>query len=202
MELREALTQIEEIRMRLARTEVFRGYRALPVALSGFFAVVAGLLQPLIARDPMRNLDDYLSLWGGIAILSIIVTGMTMFLRDQLFASPSNRAITKLAISQFLPCLVTGALVTIVFIRAARESAWMLPGLWQILFSQGIFASCRLLPKSVFAVGCFYLGSGLVMLTIGREMELSPWLMTVPFAVGQLATAAILYWTLERHDEQ
>ena len=35
MELREALTQITEIRQQLARTEVFRGYRAMPVAFSG-----------------------------------------------------------------------------------------------------------------------------------------------------------------------
>ena len=35
MELREALTQITEIRLQLARTEVFRGYRAMPVAFSG-----------------------------------------------------------------------------------------------------------------------------------------------------------------------
>ena len=32
MELREALTQITEIRLQMARTEVFRGYRAVPAA--------------------------------------------------------------------------------------------------------------------------------------------------------------------------
>ena len=35
MELRDALAQIAEIRQHMARTEVFRGYRALPVAFSG-----------------------------------------------------------------------------------------------------------------------------------------------------------------------
>ena len=35
MELREALTQITEIRLQMARTEVFRGYRAIPAAFSG-----------------------------------------------------------------------------------------------------------------------------------------------------------------------
>jgi hypothetical protein len=31
---------------------------------------------------------------------------------------------------------------------------------------------------------------------------LSPWAMGVPFGVGQLLAAAVLYWTLERnHDE-
>ena len=38
MELREALTQIAEIRTRMAETERFRGYRAAPIALSGLIA--------------------------------------------------------------------------------------------------------------------------------------------------------------------
>ena len=45
MELREALTQITEIRLQMARTEVFRGYRAMPAAFSGVVALAAGLIQ-------------------------------------------------------------------------------------------------------------------------------------------------------------
>ena len=41
-ELHEALERIAEIRHQMARTEVFRGYRALPVAFSGALAVAAG----------------------------------------------------------------------------------------------------------------------------------------------------------------
>ena len=37
----------------------------------------------------------------------------------------------------------------------------MLPGLWQILFSLGVFASCRLLPRATFGVAVFYLVAGL-----------------------------------------
>ena len=47
MELREALTQITEIRLQLARTEVFRGYRAMPVAFSGGVALLAAVIQRL-----------------------------------------------------------------------------------------------------------------------------------------------------------
>ena len=52
MELREALTQITEIRLQLARTEVFRGYRAMPVAFSGVVALAAGLIQASDDRRP------------------------------------------------------------------------------------------------------------------------------------------------------
>ena len=56
MELREALTQITEIRLQLARTEVFRGYRAMPVAFSGVVALLAALIQAVTIADPMRQI--------------------------------------------------------------------------------------------------------------------------------------------------
>ncbi len=75
----------------------------------------------------------------------------------------------------------------------------MLPGLWAVLFSLGVFASCRLLPKPTFWVGVFYLLAGCVGLIFGPgDLALSPWLMGGTFGTGQLLTACILYWTLER----
>ena len=71
----------------------------------------------------------------------------------------------------------------------------MLPGLWQLIFSLGFIASCRSLPKPMFAVGVWYLGSGLACLAYAHGVHaLSPWAMALPFGVGQLAMAAILYW--------
>ncbi len=70
----------------------------------------------------------------------------------------------------------------------------MLPGLWQIFFSLGIFASCRLLARATFWVAVFYLGTGLTVLALARgEAALSPWAMGLPFGVGQLLAAAVLY---------
>ena len=70
----------------------------------------------------------------------------------------------------------------------------MLPGLWQVLFSLGIFASCRLLPRATFGVAVFYLASGLTCLALARgEAAFSPWAMGLPFGVGQLLAAAVLY---------
>jgi hypothetical protein len=70
-----------------------------------------------------------------------------------------------------------------------------------VFFSQGVFASCRLLPRPAFAVGVLYLVAGVITLVVARGPDaLSPWAMAVPFGVGQLAAAAVLYWTLERID--
>jgi hypothetical protein len=107
--------------------------------------------------------------------------------------------VTWLAVGQFVPCLVGAAAVTAVFVRVGPDSAWVLPGLWQVFFSQGVFASCRLLPRPAFAAGVFYLFAGITTLTLARGPDaLSPWAMAIPFGVGQLLSAAVLYWTLER----
>lgn len=199
MELRDALTQITEIRLQLARTEVFRGYRAMPVAFSGGVAVLAAVIQTVAIPDPAAQTGPYLGLWIGAAVVSALAAGLEMMIRARNAASTMTRELTWLALEQFCPGLIGGALVTVVLLRSAPESLWMLPGLWQIFYSLGIFASCRLLPRPTFWVAVFYLGTGLAVLAWPHgEAALSPWVMGLPFGAGQLLAAAVLYLTLER----
>jgi len=201
MELRDALTQISEIRNQLARTEVFRGYRAMPVAFSGVLALLTAAFQAAWIREPTAEVSTYLVLWVGAAVVSAVAAGAEMIIRARNSALYA-REITWLAVEQFVPSLVAGGLVTVVFTRFAPESVWVLPGLWQVLFSLGIFASCRLLPRATFGVAVFYLASGLTCLAFARgDAALSPWAMGLPFGVGQLLAAAVLYRTLECSDE-
>jgi len=199
MELREALTQITEIRLQLARTEVFRGYRAMPVAFSGSVALLAALIQAATIVDPVVQIGPYLALWIGAAVISAMAAGLEMVLRAKNASSPMTRELTWLALEQFCPCLLAGALLTIVLVRSAPSSLWMLPGLWQVMYGLGIFASCRLLPRATFWVAVFYLGTGLAVLSLGNgESSLSPWTMGLPYGAGQFLAAAVLYSTLER----
>jgi len=203
MELREALDSIATIRRRMAETEVFRGYRALPVAVSAILALAAGFVQPTLVPRPEQDVPGYVGLWSVVALLSIGAAGLAMFLRDRVAGTSLTRPVTWLAIGQFVPCLVAAAAITAVIVRIAPESAWLLPGLWQVFFSQGVFASCRLLPRPAFGVGVFYLATGIVTLVAARgDQALAPWAMAVPFSVGQTLAAAVLYWTLERTDGQ
>jgi hypothetical protein len=201
MELRDALTQISEIRQQVAQTEVFRGYRALPVAFSGVLAMATAGLQALWLPEPAQNTSAYLFLWLGAAVLSMVATGIEIAVHCHYRASTIERTKSWLAVSQFLPSIAAGALLTIILANHAPESLWMLPGLWAMLFSLGIFASCRLLPPATFWVGVFYMAAGAVSLAWAQGPNgFSPWAMGVPFGVGQLLTAAMLYWTLERRD--
>src|SRR4051794_39111216 len=193
MELREALTQISEIRRQEARTELFRGYRALPGALPGLLALAAASVQEWWLPDPAQDFAPYLTLWVGAALVSVLATGMEMALYYRRVGSSLAWQTTWLAVGQFLPCLAAGGGLTFVVVAHARENLWMLPGLWAMLFSLGVFASYRLLPRATFGVGLFYMAAGTLCLTI-REAALSPWAMGLTFGAGQLLAAAVLYW--------
>ena len=202
MELREALAQITEIRLRLARAEVFRGYRAAPAAFSGLLAFATAGIQAAFLPDPASHIAGYVALWVGAAALSAMTAGFAMMLHYRRAAAPLERQIAWLAAEQFVPCVVAGALLTFALAHFAEPSLWLLPGLWQILFSLGLFASCRLLPRAIAGVAVFYLATGVLCVAFAREEHaFSPWAMALPFGVGQLFVGAVLYWTLERSDD-
>jgi hypothetical protein len=107
------------------------------------------------------------------------------------------------ALAQFLPAIVAGLLLTLLLLRCAPQSLWMLPGLWQVLFSMGVFASCQYLPQPMYAVGVWYLATGLTCLAFGGgEQPLSAWAMGVPFGIGQLLVASILQFGYQDADER
>ena len=197
MQLNDALSQISEIRRQMAEANVFRGYRSLTVGFSGVLAIVAAGVQPILAPDPSRDIASYLTLWVGIAVLSIGALAVEMILRGS--RSSLAAKMTVLAVELFLPCLVAGALLTFVLVRFVPESAWMLPGLWAILVSLGGYASGRVLPRPLFWAAGFYLIAGCLCLIYAKGANaFSPWSMGLTFGCGQILTAAILYWTLER----
>ncbi|MCU0704184.1 MAG: hypothetical protein MUF18_09445 [Fimbriiglobus sp.] len=203
MELRDALSQIAEIRARVAAAERFRGYRAGPVAVTGLVAVVAAALQPLLVPDPAERVTAWLWLWLGTAAVAGAVAGSGIWLRHRRTSDRLTKELTWLAVGQFAPCLVAGAVTTVAVMRFAPQSAALLPGLWQVFFSLGVFASFRLLPPAVAAVGVLYLAAGAVNLGLAAGPHaLAPLAMGLPFGLGQLLTAAVLYWNLERtrHD--
>ena len=202
MELYDALSQISEIRARIAHTETFRGYRSLTVGFSGILGIAAGIIQAIHLPSPEQQISSYLTLWISVAAISLAVVSVELAVRCYFAVSPRTIRLTLLAAEQFLPCVVVGAVLTAVLASVAPESLWILPGLWAAVFSLGIFASCRLLPRPMFWVGVFYLCAGAACLAMGNGPHaFSPWMMAGTFGTGQLLTAASLYWTLERKHE-
>jgi hypothetical protein len=200
MELVEALERIDVIRAHVERTGVFRGYKAATVGCTGLLAFLAAAVQSIVVPDPWGNVHQYLQLWIGVAAVSVIAVATELATRYVKSDSPLQRAQTLRAVEQFVPCLVAGASVTWAIVRFSPDAANLLPGLWAIMFSLGIFASCRQLPPSAVLIAVYYLAAGTACLAMSRGLNaFSPWAMAGTFGVGQLLTAVVLYLALERH---
>jgi hypothetical protein len=201
MELRDALSQIADIHLQMARTRLFRGYRSNTTLFSAAVAVSTAVIQVIAIPDPEHHVMAYLSLWCGAAIVCLVVVGAGIAVRYCRTDSPLERELTLAAVQQFIPCLVVGGLLTYIFARVAPNSLWLLPGLWTILFGMGILASRQLLPREIKWIGAFYLMAGLLSIVWAREFApFAAWMMGVPFGVGQAGAAAVLYLKLERTD--
>src|SRR5437763_7860519 len=134
VELRDALSQIADIHLQMARTRLFRGYRSNTTLFSAAVAVGAAVLQAILVPDPTHHEMAYLALWCSAAIICLTVVGAGVVVRYCRTDSPVERELTLVALQQFIPCVVVGGLLTYIFARVAWDSLWLLPGLWTILF--------------------------------------------------------------------
>jgi hypothetical protein len=197
-ELRRALNDINAIRRQVAQGTQFRGYGPLSIACSGILAMVVAAAQTRWVAASEHNVRLFLSIWISTAAVAVLLSTLQTLFRVQRVHHGLGFEMIKAAVEQFLPCVVAGSLLTVVLVRMAPQDSWMLPGLWAVLFSLGIFASCRFLPRQMFAVGAWYLAAGLVSLVIAAgNHALLPWAMGISFGVGQLLVAAVLRFGFE-----
>lgn len=193
-----ALAEISAIRGQMARATEFRGYGPATFAITGGLAVAAAVIQAIWLKDPAGRVLGWLALWVGVAALSAAIIGWEMVTRSRRMHSGLADEMIRAAVAQFLPSAAAGLLITAVLTLAAPRSLPLLPGLWQIVFSLGVFASCRFLPRTLVAVGVWYMACGLISLALSQgPAAFSPWAMGAAFGVGQLLVAALLHGGLE-----
>lgn len=200
--LNRALDDIGSIRRQMARSTEFRGYGPATLATTGLMAVLAAGIQALWVPDPANHISTYLSIWIWTAILSAALTGVQMHRRSHRMHSGMSEEMIQMAVEQFLPSVGAGLLMTIVLVRYVTTALWMLPGIWQVIFSLGVFSSCRFLPRPMLAAGTWYLLMGLVCIALGDSRALSPWAMGIPFGAGQLLVAGILLFTRPEGEDE
>lgn len=193
-ELDKALEDIRSIRRQVARSTAFRGYGPATLLTTAVFAMVAAGAQAWLLPDPVHHIDQYLGIWVATALLSVATIAVQMFTRSRRMHSGMSDEMIQMAAEQFLPALAAGALITVVLVRSVPGSVWMLPGLWQLVFSLGVFSSCRFLPRPMLAAGAWYLITALICISLGDSRALSPWAMGIPFGVGQALVAAVLFF--------
>lgn len=196
-----ALAEIAALRGQVARGTEFHGYGPATLAATGVLAMLAAIGQALWLPDPGADFIAYLALWSATAALSVALIAWETVTRARRIHSNLAQDMIATAIEQFLPAAAAGVLVTAVLLHFAPAELWMLPGLWQVVFSLGVFASCRFLPRAIVAVGLWYLGCGLACLALASgDNAFSPWAMGLPYGVGQLMVAFVLQWCFRGSD--
>jgi len=192
-DLNQALTDIRSIRRQVANATQFRGYGPLTLTATAVFALLGGVAQHLWLPEPAAHPIQYVFLWLTTAIVSAALIVTQMLTRaDRLHSGMADEMI-RIAVAQFLPAGIAGVILPFVLLHVTREVFWMLPGLWQIVFSLGVFASCRCLPRPMLLAGMWFLLTGLACISFGDTRALAPITMSIPYAVGMGFVAVVHY---------
>jgi hypothetical protein len=193
-EIDKALADIVEIRSQIAAQTTFRGYGPVAVGLTGLLGFSTAAAQSLLPIAPTPQL--YCAEWLATAALCAAVVWIEMQGRSRRLHSSLADAMIHQAIEQFLPATAASIVMPAFLLMFAPQDAWLIPGLWQIFVSLGVFASLQNLPRNMVLSGAWYFVSGFAFLMMGcLTRELSPWVMGLPFLGGQFLMAGILYFS-------
>jgi hypothetical protein len=192
-DLNRALVEIRSIRRQVAQTTEFRGYGPSTLFATAVLALLTGAAQAHWLPEPAANHGQYVALWLTTGIFCAALIATQMLTRANRLHSGMADEMIRMAVAQFLPAAIAGAILPLVLLHVTQSVFWMLPGLWQIIFSLGVFASCRCLPRPMLLVGIWFLLTGLACIGLGDTRSLAPITMSGAFTVGMALVAAIHY---------
>ena len=197
-DLNRALVDIRAIRRQVARTTEFRGYGPLTLSATSGFALLAGAAQAHWIPSPAVHRGEYVALWLSTGVLSAFIIAVQMFTRANRLHSGMADEMVRMAVAQFLPAAAAGVMLPLVLLHITTNVFWMLPGLWQIIFSLGVFASCRCLSRWMLLAGIWFLVTGMACLALGDARALAPATMADAYAVGMALVALIHHLSAEK----
>jgi hypothetical protein len=202
-DLDKALADIIAIRSQLAAGTAFAGYGPAAVFATAGVALITAILQYFLLDDPTHKPLAFFLGWASAALSSSAMILIEMVARSRRHHSGLADAMIHQAVEQFLPSAVAGGLLAAMLWKFAPETLWLLPGLWQVLVSLGVFASVRSLPRTVALAGAWYFVAGFAVLLLASQSHaLSPWTMGLPFVIGQSLMATILYFASGENDAE
>ena len=193
-DLDKALEDISTIKAHLAQNNLFQGFGPAVIGLTGIFALVTGVGQ-YILPDLLAGTDkQFLLVWIFLALFSALLVGLEMIARARRNHGGMATSMILTAIEYFLPAAMAGLIVTALLWQFSPATLWVLPGLWLFFVALGVFSAQRCLPKKIYWVGGWYFLSAICIFAISAaNHDLFPWMMAVPFSLGQFLTAYILY---------
>jgi len=194
MELQRALSDLEEVRERLARVQRFEGYSAPASAASGIAALVAGAVQFRLAPVP-RSSDElhlYLAIWLTCLAAGLLLNYGAVAAWLLKHHSPHSRGQFRTAARSIAPSVLLGGALTLALVNHGAFA--LLPGMWFALYAAGLFASRGAIPAPVLGVACGFAVLGVAFLATALDASaLAWWVMPLGFGVGQLAIGYFIW---------
>ena len=200
MDVPQALERIEEIHAQMAKGEVFRGYRPVPVAIAGVLGLLGAFLQPRFVPAGDGGIS-FLAFWLGVASLNVGLNTAVIASGWARTRDPFVRRHTRLVVGQFVPCLVAGAAVSLALPSVDPGLTRLLPGLWALLFGLGVFASRPYLARATGWVALWFVVAGTALLSFPPQGWTRLGLVHGGvFGLGLLGAALVLHLDLPREE--
>lgn len=199
-DLDHALSELAFIQDRFAASTRFRGLAPHMVGLTGLLAIGLATLQSAWPDRFGAAGLAYVAAWAIAAAISAGLIAVEALGRARrLHGGLADRMIAG-TLRLLLPFCAAGAVVTLVIARIAPDAIWILPGLWQLLIALTGFAAVSTLPPTIIWPAGWYFACGTVILLLaGQAGEPSPWMMGIPFGIGQLLVAYTLQQAGKQH---
>lgn len=193
MEVQQALSDLAEVRGRLAHLQRFEGYSGFAAAASGLFALIAGALQLQLAPHPQtaEQLHTYILIWLTCLAAALALnygSALSWAIRQR---GPRAQSQFRSAALTILPSILLGGALSTGLVEHAAYT--LLPGMWFACYAIGLFASREMIPQPVMLVAIAFAGAALAFIMTPLEvLALSWWVMPLGFGAGQLAIGALI----------
>jgi hypothetical protein len=199
MELERALSDLEEVRDRLAHVQRFEGYSGPAAAASGFVALAAGFVQQRYAPFPQTPdaYNTYLLIWIACLVIALALNYGAVAAWMIKHRGPGAQSQFRTAARSIAPSVVLGGALSLALVEHSAYA--MLPGTWFALYAIGLFASRSVVPPSSLGIMLAFAALALVFLvTPLAAVALAWWVMPLGFGIGQTAIG-FLIWKEGRH---
>src|ERR1700735_3505467 len=152
MDLQQALSDLAEVRDRLAHVQRFEGYSGPAAFVSGAAALVAGYAQFVLAPLPRTSqaLHAYVTIWMWCLALALAMNYGAVAVWMLKHRGPGAKSRFQTAARSIAPSVVLGGALTVALLDHAAYG--LLPGTWFALYALGLFASRGAIPPATLPV--------------------------------------------------
>jgi hypothetical protein len=201
-DLQWALSELADIRAKVAASTNFRGIAPEANVLTGVLTLVVAAAQSIWPGVLAQDTLQYVAVWAGVLCASTAIVACEAIWRSHHLHGRMSNAMLGSALRQVLPFAAAGGVITFVICRYSPGTAWILPGFWQIMIGLFGFSVLLSVPRMLIWVAAWYFVCGAIVMELAATGGvLSPWMMGLPLAIGQGAVALIFYVTGRECDD-